>query len=139
MVRFSLPGKKLVTPGDDDDASSSSGSALEGLGPTTPDAGEPAATESAAKRKYWPSDAEVAAVLERLSEQDRGMCDEAMANRWGHRQGGGALRRAVAPVGLRTGAAPAPGLCCWPECCAFAMNHCCCCHLSGQCWGPACC
>lgn len=138
MVRFSLPGKKLVTPGDDDDASSSSGSALEGLGPATPDAGEPAATETA-KRKYWPSDAEVAAVLERLSEQDRGMCDEAMANRWVLLGGGGTVRRAVAPVGLRTGAAPTPGLCCWPECCAVAMNDCCCCRLSRQRWVPACC
>ena len=85
MVRFSLPGKKLVTPGDDDDASSSSGSQLE-AGPATPDAAADvaaAATDAATdgKRRYWPNEAEVAAVLERLSEQDKEMCDAAMANR----------------------------------------------------------
>ena len=87
MVRFALPGKKIVTPGDDDDASSSSGSQLEGLGPATPDAGGAAAADPSAKRKYWPSDAEVAAVLEALPDEDRGACDAAMANRWADGRG----------------------------------------------------
>ncbi|KAI7844799.1 hypothetical protein COHA_001679 [Chlorella ohadii] len=87
MVRFSLPGKKLVTPGDDDDASSSSGSAIEG--PLTPDAvAATDSSEASKKSRYWPSEAEVAAVLERLSEQDREMCDAAMANRYLRATGG---------------------------------------------------
>lgn len=84
MVRFSLPGNKLVMPGDDDNASNSSGSQLEGVaGPTTPDAGGEGVAAADDKRRYWPSEAEVAAVLERLSEEDRAMCDAAMANRCG--------------------------------------------------------
>lgn len=124
MVRFSLPGKKLVTPGDDDDASSSSGSAIEG--PLTPDAvAATDSSEASKKSRYWPSEAEVAAVLERLSEQDREMCDAAMANRCAAAGGvrGALLRWGRVPCGAKSRALlPALALCgCTP--CVLSLNH----------------
>ena len=114
MVTFRL--SKAAAPGDepgelDDDVSVSSGSLVEGLeAPTTPDAAPDAAASGAAtKTKYWPTEEEVAAVLDRLPDEDRAQCDAAMANRCGGRvqgwsRAGGERRRP--PVQLCRAAVP---------------------------------
>lgn len=54
----------------------------------TPDDGGTLAATAAGMPRYWPSDAEVQAVLGLLSEEDRQLCDEAMCNRYLRAAGG---------------------------------------------------
>lgn len=89
MVSFALrrPGKaKEATPElEDEDAASTSSSSLNesAVGPSTPDGVSAAAALGGVASKYWPTPEEVAEVLDKLSEDDRALCDAAMANRCG--------------------------------------------------------
>ena len=100
MVSFRPTGssKRLEVPASEGSSTSSGSSAVEAAGPPTPDGGEAATGAAAAassRSKFWPTQAEVDAVLLLLSAEDREACDAAMTNRcalgaW-VRRGAGAL------------------------------------------------
>lgn len=90
MVSFRLPSRSGLVAAKAEEAeeesvsgSSSSDSFVDGVleGPATPDGAAQPAAAALVGKKYWPQDEEVSAVLSQLDQEDREICDAAMANR----------------------------------------------------------